>query len=158
MSRVSNRSGGAQWAVLAAALTLLNVSLAFVNIWPTLAIRSRMLLSVEAALLVCGVAAARGITRRPLSVRSRRLLTSVWVVLVLGRYIDVTARSLYGRSVNLFWDLKLLPDVGAMFAVVANPLVLGAVVAALVLVPLPYQEFHERLLWPLVLAWQWLGL
>ncbi len=136
MGGVSNRSRGATWAILAGALTLLNVSLAFVNIWPTLAIRSSRLLSVEAAALVLGVAVARGVTRHPLSIVSRRLLAAAWVVLVLGRYIDVTTRSLYGRSVNLFWDLKLLPDVGAMFAVVADPLVLGAVVAALVLVPL----------------------
>jgi len=135
MSGVSNSGGLTRWALLAAALTLLNVSVTFVNIWPTLAVRSSRLLSLEAALLVLGVALARGWRGRALSNRALRVLGILWVVLVLGRYIDVTARSLYGRSVNLFWDFKLLPDVGAMFAFVAHPLVLAGLAAAVVLIP-----------------------
>jgi hypothetical protein len=65
-----------------------------------------------------------------------RWLGAVWVVLVLGRYVDVTTRSLYGREINLYWDIRNIPDVGAMLAFVANPLALIGVIAAAVLLPL----------------------
>jgi hypothetical protein len=57
-------------------------------------------------------------------------------VLVLGRYVDVTARSLYGRDINLYWDLRHMPDVGAMLAFVAQPWLLVAIAAGVVLLPL----------------------
>jgi hypothetical protein len=57
------------------------------------------------------------------------------VFLAVGHYIDATARSLYGRDVNLYWDLQLLPNVGAMFASVANIALVAAVAAGVMLVP-----------------------
>jgi hypothetical protein len=39
---------------------------------------------------------------------------AVWVALAIGHYADVTAPALYGRDVNLYWDLRYLPDVAAM--------------------------------------------
>ena len=47
-----------RWARLAAALVLLNASLTFVSVWPTLAVRPSAHLSFEAALLVLGIAIA----------------------------------------------------------------------------------------------------
>ncbi|MCC7181880.1 MAG: sulfatase-like hydrolase/transferase [Acidobacteria bacterium] len=91
--------------------------------------------SVEAALLVLGLALASA-WRSRVALPTCRALAALWVVLVIGRYADVTTRSLYGRGVNLYWDLRLLPDVGAMFASVAQPVVLGGLVAGVVLVPL----------------------
>ena len=124
-----------RWALLTVALVLLNLSLTFVSIWPTLGVRASAQLSLEAALLVLGLAVVRAWRGQPVSARTRGLLAAIWVLLVIGRYIDVSTRSLYGRSVNLYWDLKLLPDVGAMFAFVAHPAMLAAVVAGVVLVP-----------------------
>jgi Sulfatase len=124
-----------RWALLTVALVLLNLSLTFVSVWPTLGVRASAQVSLEAAVLVLGLAAARAWRGRPVSARSRGLLAAIWVVLVIGRYVDVTTRSLYGRSVNLYWDLKLLPDVGAMFAFVAQPAMLAAAVAGVMLVP-----------------------
>jgi sulfatase-like protein len=43
----------------------------------------------------------------------------VWTLLVLGRYGQVTAPALYGRDVNLYWDLRFVPDVVAMAVRVA---------------------------------------
>jgi hypothetical protein len=125
-----------RWALLTAALVLLNLSVTFVSVWPTLAIRGTALLSLEVAVLVLGLALARVWLGRPVPAAARSLLAAAWVVLVIGRYVDVTTRSLYGRSVNIYWDLKLLPDVGAMFAYVAHPAALAALVAGVVLVPL----------------------
>ena len=125
-----------RWALLTVALVLLNLSLTFVSVWPTLGVRAGAQLSLEAALLVLGLAVVRAWRGQPVSARTRGILAAIWVMLVIGRYVDVSTRSLYGRSVNLYWDLKLLPDVGAMFAFVARPAVLAAAVAAVVLVPL----------------------
>ena len=135
MNGVSIRSVILRWVGLLVALVLLNSALTFVNVWPTLNVRATAALSVEAALLVLGVVL---IHRRggSLSGVARRWWAVVWVLLVAGRYVDVSTRSLYGRSVNLYWDFKLLPDVGAMFAFVADPLILAGVVAGVVLGPL----------------------
>ena len=46
-------------------------------------------------------------------------LSAFWLLLVAGRYADVTAPALYGRDVNLYWDLRFLPDVAAMVTIVA---------------------------------------
>jgi hypothetical protein len=119
---------------LVAALALLNTSLTFGNVWPTLMVRWTGGLSIELAAFILALIAAR--PWREASPRARRWLAWVWVILVIGRYADVTSRSLYGRDVNLYWDLRLMPDVGAMFAFVANPWLLANVIAGVVLIPL----------------------
>ena len=47
---------------------------------------------------------------------ARRLLPAIWVVLVAGHYLDVTAPGLYGREFNLYWDSQHLGNVAAMLA------------------------------------------
>jgi hypothetical protein len=124
-----------RWIAPAAALLLLNASLTFVSVWPTLAVRPAPQLSLECAalLLALVLAAHRGFA---ITGTAQRALASLWVVLIVARYVDVSTRSLYGREFNLYWDLKLLPDVGAMFAYVADPGVLLASSGALIVVPL----------------------
>ena len=123
-----------RWLLLGLALVLLNASLTFTNVWPTLGIRLTTDLSLEAALGVLGLMLAR----RWAGSRSRRALgwlAALWVVLIVGRYVEVTAESLYGRDINLYWDLRHMPNVGAMFAFVASPWLTIAFVAGLVLIP-----------------------
>ena len=117
-----------RWTVLAAALALLNLSLTFVNVWPTLFVRLTGEVSVEAALLVLVMVVIRARIGPPPPI-VLRMLGVLWVVLVVGRYADVTARSLYGRDINLYWDLRHMPDVGAMLAFVAEPWLVAAIVA-----------------------------
>lgn len=124
-----------RWALLAAALTLLNVSLTFVNVWPTPRVRFTSELSIELAVCVLAVVVVRSWFRAPTR-RALKWLGVLWSVLVVGRYADVTARSLYGRDINLYWDLRLMPDVGAMLAFVARPRLVLAVIAGVVLGPL----------------------
>jgi hypothetical protein len=104
---------------LLVALAALNTSLTFVNIWPTLAVRPTADLSVE---LAVGILVLLLVQWRAgaISTAARRWMAAAWVVLIVGRYADVTSRSLYGREINPYWDLQFLPDVGAMFAFVAN--------------------------------------
>jgi hypothetical protein len=98
--------------LLIAALLVLNASLSFANIWPTPAIAWQGELSIEFAVLLLLAAA---IPLRPLrSAAVLRGVTVAWMLLVFGRYAEVTAPALYGRDVNLYWDLRFVPDVVAM--------------------------------------------
>ncbi|OLC51893.1 MAG: hypothetical protein AUH43_01460 [Acidobacteria bacterium 13_1_40CM_65_14] len=107
-----------RWAALCAALLFLDVSLTFTNVWPTPAIHWRGELSIELAVCLLAIACT---TRwfRPPSRAMLGWLSAVWIVLVIGRYAEVTAPALYGRDVNLYWDLRLMPDVVAMVTRVA---------------------------------------
>lgn len=109
-----------------AALTFLHLSLTFYNVWPTLAIRWQGEWSVELAAGLLLLAAASRVGRQP----SRwwlRAATLVWLMLVVGRYAQVMAPSLYGREVNLYWDTQHMSAVVAMIARVASmPLLIAA--------------------------------
>src|SRR6185295_10489452 len=108
-----------RWVALCAAVLFLDVSLTFTNIWPTPAISWHGALSIELA--VCFIAIA-AVARRfgPPSRAVLDALSLLWIVLVVGRYAEVTAPALYGRDVNLYWDLRLMPDVAAMVTRVAS--------------------------------------
>ncbi|HTW74209.1 MAG TPA: sulfatase-like hydrolase/transferase [Steroidobacteraceae bacterium] len=129
-------SGGSiAWraARVALALVLLNGALTFANVWPTLGVHWRGELSVEIAALVLLMALVQA--RRPLLRRGWLALLSVLVVLLaLGRYADVTSPALYGRPVNLYWDLPHVGEVIGMLARVASAWqLIGLCLATLVL-------------------------
>src|SRR5687768_5997015 len=124
-----------RWASVAVALAALNTTLTFSNVWPTLAVRLNTGLSVELAFLVLALVLARR-WGGPLSPSAQRWLSVLWVILIIGRYADVTVRSLYGREVNLYWDVQFAPDVGAMFAFVAERWQTTAFALGMLLVPL----------------------
>jgi hypothetical protein len=127
-----------------AAVLLLNASLTFSNWWPTPGIWWNGAPSAELAILLLALVVFTAIRRRPLlppdrtrSAGSSRLLrwvSVVWVVLIFGRYVDVTAPALWGRELNFYWDLRFLPDVAAMLVAASRRAVLAGAVAALVLV------------------------
>src|SRR5438874_749974 len=120
------------WIAPAAAVFLLNASLTFINVWPTPAITWRGGLSLEFNICVLALCIAGSRNR----VHSRRLIawiSSVWVLLVLGRYADVTAPALYGRDINLYWDLRFIPDVVSMVTRVAPLWLVLAALAGIVL-------------------------
>jgi len=119
-------SSARQWLALAAALFLLNLSLTFHNVWPTLWVTTRHELSVEIAALLLGMI-AYGKLIGPLSRRAVNVLAVGLTVMCIGRYGEVTAPALYGRPVNLYWDAQHLPAVGAMLVEVA-PLWLVALI------------------------------
>jgi hypothetical protein len=113
---------------LGAALLFLNASITFENVWPTPAITWRGKLSLELAISVLVMAlAARG---RLLPAKTIGWFSAVWTLLVAGRYAEVTAPALYGRDVNLYWDLRFIPDVVAMATRVAPPWLIVVCVAA----------------------------
>src|SRR5215475_626547 len=120
---------------LALAVLLLNVSLTFHDIWPTPAVTWRGEISVEVGAYLCVLALVAALRRhdRMLSARALRLLTMVWLLLVVGRYADVTATALFGRDINLYWDLRYIPDVVSLLAKAASWRLIAAVVAGLLL-------------------------
>ena len=101
----------AGWLRVAAALlalVLLNGLLSFGPWWPTPGIVPQARLAPEAVglwLLLLWLAA------RPRAPSRSMLwaLAAVVLALVIGRYADVTAPSLFGRPVSLYWDLPQLP-------------------------------------------------
>jgi hypothetical protein len=121
-----------RWVALPAALLVLNASLSFENLWPTPAIVWRGRLSVELAVCVLGLA----LLRRRITPFWLRSLAVVWLLLAFGHYAAVTAPALYGRDVNLYWDMRFLPDVAAMVVRVAPwwliVVICGTAVAAVV--------------------------
>jgi hypothetical protein len=114
----------------AAALILLNASLTFENVWPTPRIRWSSELSLELAICVLVLAIAYRTTGR----LARVVLPTLWVVLIAGHYLDVTAPGLYGRDFNLYWDSRHLGNVAAMLARDVPWWALGAAALAVVVV------------------------
>jgi len=126
---------------LALAVLLLNVSLTFHDIWPTPAVTWRGEISVEVGAYLCVLALVAALRRhdRTFSTRALRVLTIVWLLLVVGRYADVTATALFGRDINLYWDLRYIPDVVSLLAKAATfRLVLAVIGGILVLIGLLY--------------------
>jgi hypothetical protein len=126
-------------ARLAAALLFLNASLTFQSLWPTPAVRWTGELSIELAAVTLAAVLAAGLGLRVSTPRVVGAVAIGWLVLVLGRYSDVTAQALYGRDINLYWDLRFMPDVASML-VRAAPiwLVLIVIVAVALVVALLY--------------------
>jgi hypothetical protein len=123
-----------RWTGLAAALTILDASLTFHNIWPTPLIRWTGELSVELAVCVFMLTlAARAIG--PYSRTWLAGLSVLWVFLVIGRYAEVTAPALFGRDINLYWELQYIPAVIALLAQ-ATPIWLLVVVVSVTLAAL----------------------
>jgi hypothetical protein len=90
------------------ALALLNAALSFRNLWPTPSITLDTRLAPEFValwlLLLVGVG-----WRGALTARAVTALALVWLLLVVGRYADVTVPTLFGRAVNLYWDGQQIP-------------------------------------------------
>ena len=95
-------------AVAVLALLLLNGMLSFSTWWPTPGIVPDRRLAPEFVglwLVLLAAVAWRG----ALSSRTLSALALAYLLLVLGRYLDVTAPSLFGREVNLYWDGAQIP-------------------------------------------------
>jgi phosphatidylglycerophosphate synthase len=133
------------WVALAAALILLNAAVTFHNIWPTPAIGWNGEISVELAVLLLLAIFIHRTTGVP-SPTIRRTLAALWLMLAIGRYVDVTAPALWGRPLNFYWDLRFIPDVAAMVAGAAKPwLVVVGGVAAVALFVLAYFILNRAL-------------
>jgi hypothetical protein len=116
---------------LVAALLLLDASLTFHNVWPTPAISWRGEISAELAVYILSCVL---ICRRGISSAALHWIAVIWMFFVVGRYADVTATALFGRDINLYWDLRFIPDVVSLLAKAAHAWLAIAVVAGLAIV------------------------
>src|SRR4029453_4341830 len=124
-----NRSGS--WRLflfVPIALVALNASLTFENVWPTPRIRWANALSLQPAVGVLLLAMAQRFARG----LSRRVLPVLWVLIVVGHYLDVTAPGLYGREFNVYWDSQHLGNVTAMLALAAPMWLIALAAIALI--------------------------
>lgn len=90
------------------ALVLLNGMLSFREWWPTPGVLPDHRLSTEFVwvwLCLLALLAWRG----KVSAFALNCLAFIYLLLVLGRYGDVTVPSLFGRPINLYWDGAQIP-------------------------------------------------
>jgi len=108
-----------QWVGALVALVLLNGSVTFHNVWPTLGVHWPGEVSVELAAVLLLLALSNAWLGRtaPWVIA---LLSALVVLFALGRYGEVTAPALYGRDVNLYWDGPRLVSVVQMLARAAS--------------------------------------
>jgi hypothetical protein len=118
------------------ALVLLNGSVTFHNVWPTLGVHWPGELSVELAALMLLLALSNAWLGRTLP-WVIAVLSSLVVLFALSRYGEVTTQALYGRDVNLYWDAPRLVSVVEMLARVARTWQIVAVCGGAVLVLAP---------------------
>jgi hypothetical protein len=91
-----------------AALLFLNAALSFENWRPTPGIQPDHRLAPElVGLWVVLLVVVR--VGGSLSRRAATALALAYLVLVIGRYADVTAPALFGRPINLYWDVPQIP-------------------------------------------------
>lgn len=93
----------AGWLRVLLPLLFLNSLLTFGNDWPGLGVRFDLLLSVELCLAASVLLVWVGKRGQP-SAQALSVLATVFVMLVIARYIEVTVPAVFGRPVNLYWD------------------------------------------------------
>ena len=131
MGRRREARGDPLWPLwLLLALFWLNATLSFQNLWPTPLVRLVPELSAElfGALALFGLAGLLGLR---LGRWLLRLLALLWLLASLLRYAEVTAGPLFGRPLNIYWDLDHLPNLLDLFWRAAGPL--QAILAGLAL-------------------------
>lgn len=150
---------------LVLALLVLNATLCFSAIWPTVYVLPDAGISVEfiaLLMLLCGWLALVG---KP-SARAVSVLAALYLLMAVGRYADVVVPNLLGRPVNLYWDMPELPR---FVWVSVQGLPVWLTVLAVVLGGALLWLFHRLLVWAMqqVIAqakgvartwWLWLSL
>lgn len=117
-----------RWILGGIALIVLNGLLSFTAWWPTPAVLPDLRIAPEFVLLwlcLLTIVALRG----RVSQWALVVLTCVYLVFVLARYLDVTAPALFGRPVNLYWDIPQIPRF-LWVSATEGPWWLGPVIAA----------------------------
>lgn len=93
----------------------LNLALTFHNLWPTVLVRPVNELSLDLCVGLLLLALYHETRRRTPGAALQALLGIVLLLLIVGRYIQVTAPALFGRELNLYWDARHLPAVTMMW-------------------------------------------
>lgn len=130
------------------ALLLLNGLLSFSTWWPTPGIVPDRRLAPEFVWLWLALLALVRLRGEP-SPRALTVFAAGYLLLVLGRYLDVTAPSLFGREVNLYWDGAQVPR---FLWVTAQDLPVWLSALAVAGVVLLLWAIHRLLCWAMLVA------
>ncbi|MEY3668922.1 MAG: hypothetical protein RL258_317 [Pseudomonadota bacterium] len=90
-------------------LVALNALLSFTAWWPTPAVLPDLRIAPEFVLLWLTVLLLVSLRGALLPRILQMGLTLLYLVFILARYLDVTAPSLFGRAVSLYWDIPQIP-------------------------------------------------
>ncbi len=90
-------------------LIVLNALLSFTAWWPTPAVLPDLRIAPEFVLLWLMVLVLVSLRVAPLPRSLQIGLTLIYLVFIVARYLDVTAPSLFGRAVSLYWDIPQIP-------------------------------------------------
>lgn len=134
MTDSSNPASWRRLLALTGALLLLDASVTFRNVWPTPYVSWTGELSVELAIVVLALALAAW-RAGTLPRWWLGIISGIWTALVIGHYADVTAAAVYGRNINLYWDVRHLSSVAGLLAGAAHIWLTCAVVLAIIAVP-----------------------
>lgn len=99
----SKRSLPLRWVQALLALAFLNAMLSFDNWWPTPAIWPDARVAPE-FIYVWALMLVIARLRPPLAASALPWIAVAYLLLIVGRYTDVTVPALLGRRVNLYWD------------------------------------------------------
>jgi hypothetical protein len=102
------RSALGSFLIAFVALFLLNALLSMTNLWPTPFVKLDARIGPEFTFVWLGLLVWVAIKGR-LSPTALIVLSAVYMLLVVGRYVDTTAPALFGRSINLYWDGWQMP-------------------------------------------------
>lgn len=92
------------------ALLLLNAAMSMTNLWPTPFVKLDNRIAPEFVLLWFIILILVW-HRHKLSARWLTGLAIAYMFFVVGRYLDTTAPTLFGRDINLYWDGHQIPRV-----------------------------------------------
>ena len=109
-----------------AGLFLLNAGLTMHNLWPTLWVGWTGEASVELAVVVV-VLAGLAFRRSGVSPWARRGLSVLLTLWIVFRFLDITAPAMFGRRIDLYWDLPHVPNLIGMLVQVAPPWQVAAI-------------------------------
>ncbi|MCU0804221.1 MAG: hypothetical protein MUF79_03915 [Burkholderiales bacterium] len=105
---VTGPGGLRRIALAVLALFVLNTALNFRNWWPTPAILPDYRIAPEFVLLWLVLLVAVG-WRGRISKGALAAVSVAYLALAIGRYGDVTIPGLFGRDINLYWDVPQIP-------------------------------------------------
>lgn len=118
---------------LVVALFVLNSAFTFHNLWPTPWPTLRAEVSPELVIGVLLLVLYKRWRPQPLPMSARAVLTAFAFAMTVGRYLEVSAPALFGRGINLYWDVRYLPDVARMLGEALPAGVLPVVIIGLLL-------------------------
>jgi hypothetical protein len=105
---LTDKAGWGRVALGLVALLTLNFLATFVNVWPTPWVQPELRIGPEVLALWVALMLLAGIFK-PIGRRTVTLFTTLFLLMAIGRYADVTVPALFGRKMNLYWDAYHLP-------------------------------------------------